>query len=170
MTSLCLENSFPRSGVMDFLLFFDTDDSKSIIESRTNPACFFSIFSACGLGLILGSCSFWTPSMHLLSNILASLLLLLSGANYSLSVMPSWLRPIADYFPLTRGVQLTKAILNDGDYSMMTRLLTEEFLLGCVYFIVGILAIRLAEYLARVKGTMELSYKLIVTTNDGQAA
>lgn len=116
-----------------------------------------SIFSACGLGLILGSCSFWTPSMHLLSNILASLLLLLSGANYSLSVMPSWLRPIADYFPLTRGVTLTKAILNDGDYSMMTRLLAEEFLLGCVYFIVGILAIRLAEYLARVKGTMELS-------------
>lgn len=116
-----------------------------------------SIFSACGLGLILGSCSFWTPSMHLLSNILASLLLLLSGANYSLSVMPNWLRPIADYFPLTRGVTLTKAILNDGDYSMMTELLAQEFVLGCIYFIIGIIAIRFAEYLARVKGTMELS-------------
>lgn len=116
-----------------------------------------SIFSACGLGLILGSCSFWTPSMHLLSNILASSLLLLSGANYSLSVMPSWLSDLAKFFPLTRGVELTKAIVNEGDTSHFLRLMSEEFLLGCIYFAISIVAIRYAEYLARVKGTMEMS-------------
>jgi len=116
-----------------------------------------SIFSACGLGLILGACSFWTPSMHLLSNILASALLLLSGANYSLSVMPSWLSDFAKFFPLTRGVELTKAIVNEGDATQFVRLMSEEFILGCIYFAISIVAIRYAEYLARVKGTMEMS-------------
>lgn len=116
-----------------------------------------SIFSACALGLILGSCSFWTPSMHLLSNLLASTLLLLSGANYSVQVMPDWMSNVAYFFPLTRGVELTKAIVNEGDTSMLLPLLTEEFLLGCVFFAISIISIRYAEHLARTKGSMELS-------------
>lgn len=118
---------------------------------------FVSIFSACCLGLILASCSFWTPSMHLLSNLLGSALLLLSGANYSLAVMPSWLSELAKFFPLTRGVELTKALVRDGHAPQFVKLMTEEFLLGCVYFGISLIAIRYAEYLARVKGTMELS-------------
>lgn len=116
-----------------------------------------SIFAACGLGLILASCSLWTPSMHLLANLLASTLLLLSGANYSLQVMPDWLRFIAQALPLTRGVELTKAIVGGGDLSQFAILLTEEFLLGCVFFMIGIVAMRYAEMIARRKGTMELS-------------
>ncbi|MCH7321332.1 ABC transporter permease [Solibacillus sp. MA9] len=118
---------------------------------------FVSIFSACCLGLILASCSFWTPSMHLLSNLLGSVLLLLSGANYSLSVMPSWLSELAKYFPLTRGVELTKALVTEGHAPQFFQLMTQELLLGCLYFIISLVAIRYAEYLARVKGTMELS-------------
>lgn len=118
---------------------------------------FVSIFSACCLGLILASCSFWTPSMHLLSNLLGSALLLLSGANYSSAVMPSWLSELAKFFPLTRGVELTKALVMDGYAPQFAKLMTEEFLLGCVYFAISLIAIRYAEYLARVKGTMELS-------------
>ncbi|MGN7476418.1 ABC transporter permease [Solibacillus silvestris] len=116
-----------------------------------------SIFSACCLGLILASCSFWTPSMHLLSNILGSALLLLSGANYSLSVMPSWLSEMAKFFPLTRGVELTKSLVTEGRAPQFLQHMTEEFLLGCIYFAISLIAIRYAEYLARVKGTMELS-------------
>lgn len=71
--------------------------------------------------------------------------------------MPSWLSDLAKFFPLTRGVQLTKAIVNEGDMSQFVRLLSEEFLLGCLFFTISIVAIRFAEYLARVKGTMELS-------------
>ena len=116
-----------------------------------------SIFSACGLGLIVGCLCLWTPSMHLLSNLIASILLLLSGANYPHSIMPAWLRQFSEFIPLTRGVQLTKAILNEGNYSQVLPLLGEELLLGCCFFGISLLFIKFAEYLSRVKGTMDLN-------------
>jgi ABC-2 type transport system permease protein len=116
-----------------------------------------SIFSACGLGLIIASFSLWTSSMHLVSNLIASLLLLLSGANYALSAMPGWMAGAAEAFPLTRGVHLTKAIVNKGDISTFIPLLAEEFLLGVLLFALGLFSIKLAEHLARKKGSIELS-------------
>ncbi|MFD1737182.1 ABC transporter permease [Bacillus salitolerans] len=115
-----------------------------------------SIFSACGLGLIVGSFCLWSPSMHLWSNLLASLLLLVSGANYPLSSMPDWLQLLGQFTPLTRGVQLTKDILNEGHYSNVLPLLGEELLLGCVFFAISISLLKIAEYQSRSKGTMEL--------------
>ena len=115
-----------------------------------------SIFAACSLGLILGSASLWTPSMHMLSNFLSSLLLLLSGASYSLSILPSYLQSLAHAFPLMRGVELTKQLLNDNNTLELLPLLGQEFLLGCMYLVVGIIVIRFAERLARKAGTLEL--------------
>lgn len=115
-----------------------------------------SIFSASGLGLIVGSFCLWSPSMHLWSNLLASLLLLVSGANYPVSRMPEWLQLLGQFIPLTRGVQLTKDVLNDGNYTNVSVLLGEEFLLGCVFFVISISLIKFAEYQSRSRGTMEL--------------
>jgi ABC-2 type transport system permease protein len=115
-----------------------------------------SIFSACGLGLIVGSFCLWSPSMHLWSNLLASLLLLLSGANYPMSRMPEWLQILGQFTPLTRGVQLTKDILNEGNYANVLPLLGEELLLGCVFFAISFSLLKFAENQSRSKGTMEL--------------
>ncbi|CAM3811373.1 ABC transporter permease [Mesobacillus thioparans] len=115
-----------------------------------------SIFSAGGLGLIVGSFCLCSPSMHLWSNLLASLLLLVSGANYSVSRMPEWLQLLGQFIPLTRGVQLTKDVLNDGNYTNVYPLLGEEFLLGSVFFVISISLIKYAEYQSRTRGTMEL--------------
>lgn len=114
-----------------------------------------SIFSATALGLILGTFCLWSPSMHLWSNLLASLLLLLSGANYPYSRMPEWLQLLGQFTPLTRGVQLTKNILNDGNYSNVIPLLGQEILLGIVFFVISFLLLKFAEYQSRSKGTME---------------
>ncbi|WP_456276650.1 ABC transporter permease [Bacillus sp. AK128] len=115
-----------------------------------------SIFSACGLGLIVGSFCLWSPSMHLWSNLLASLLLLMSGASYPYTRLPEWLQNIGQFIPLTRGVQLTKEILNEGTYSNIFPLLSEELLLGCGFFTISLFLLKYAEYLSRSKGTMEL--------------
>ena len=115
-----------------------------------------SVFAACSLGLILGSASLWTPSMHMLSNFLSSLLLLLSGASYSFSILPSYLQSLAQAFPLMRGVELTKQLLNENNTSQLFPLLSQEFLLGCLYLIIGFIVIRFAERLARKAGTLEL--------------
>jgi ABC-2 type transport system permease protein len=115
-----------------------------------------SIFAACGLGLVIASFCLWSPSMHLWSNLLANLLLLLSSANYPRYVMPEWMTQISNLFPLTRGVEATKQLINVGDSSGVFILMGEEFLLGTLFFVIGILLIRYAEFLARVRGTLEL--------------
>lgn len=115
-----------------------------------------SIFSACGLGLIIGCFCLWTPSMHLIANLLASTLLLLSGANYPQSIMPAWLISLSDFVPLTRGVELTKQIINEGIYSTIVPQISAELLLGICFFFISLLFIKYAEYLSQVKGTMEL--------------
>lgn len=116
-----------------------------------------SILSACGLGLIVGCLCLWTPSMHLISNLLASSLLLFSGANYPQAHMPEWFGVLGQFLPLTRGVQLTKDIMNDGYYENVIPFMGQELLLGGCYFLISLLFIKYAEYLARVKGTMDLS-------------
>ncbi len=117
---------------------------------------FCSIFSACGLGLIVGSFCLWSSSMHLWSNLLASLLLIISGANYPHARLPEWLQFIGQFTPLTRGVVLTKEILNEGNYSNVLPLLGEELLLGCFFFAISLFLLKYAEFLSRSQGTMEL--------------
>lgn len=115
-----------------------------------------SIFAASGLGLLLGSCSLWSPSIHMWSNLVADALLLFSGANYSRTVMPDWMFQVSNYLPLTRGVELTKEIMKTGFHSDMWPVIGQEVLLGSAYFLIGIIFIRYAEYVARRKGTMDL--------------
>jgi ABC-2 type transport system permease protein len=115
-----------------------------------------SIFSACGLGLIVGSFCLWSPSMHLWSNLLASILLVFSGANYPKEVLPEWVGYSSQFIPLTRGVVLTKDIFNEGSFTRVFDLLGQEFLLGCCFFAISILMIKHAENLSRIKGTLDL--------------
>lgn len=119
---------------------------------------FVSIFAACGLGFIVGSFCLWSPTMHLWSNLLASALLLLSGANYPRAQLPSWMYEISNFFPLTRGVEVTKGIMSPTRGMPVDQwvLLGQEVVLGVVFYIIGFFLIRYAEHLARVKGTMEL--------------
>lgn len=116
-----------------------------------------SIFAACGLGLVLASFTLWSVSMHLWSNLLANLLLLFSGANYPRTYMPDWMYSISNLFPLTRGVEATKLIVSGGiTFEHIRTLMLQEFLLGIVFYLIGILLFYYAELLARKKGSMEL--------------
>lgn len=117
-----------------------------------------SISAACGLGFVISSFALWSPSMHIWSNLLASVLLLFSGASFPRSHMPDWMYRLSEFFPLTRGVEATKLLIRTGDKEFTTILtrMAEEGLLGCGFFLLGILLFYYAEYLARVKGTMEM--------------
>jgi len=117
-----------------------------------------SIFAACGLGFIVSSFALWSPSMHIWVNLLASILLLFSGASYSRSLMPDWMHRVSEVLPLTRGVEATKLLINEGGNKLTFILsrMTEEFLLGCGFYLLGMLLFFYAEYLARVKGSMEM--------------
>lgn len=117
-----------------------------------------SIFAACGLGFVVSSFALWSPSMHIWVNLLAGVLLLFSGASYSRSLMPDWMHTLSEFFPLTRGVEATKALISVSESEFTTILIrmAEEFLLGCSFYLLGMLLFYYAEYLARVKGTMEM--------------
>lgn len=117
---------------------------------------FTSIFSACGIGFVFSCFGLWSPSMHLWSNILANLLLLASGANYGTGVLPVWLRDLGLLLPLTRGISVTKQIMNTGSLAHLWRLMGQEFLLGTIYFTLGIILITYAERGARRRGTLDL--------------
>ncbi|SET06061.1 ABC transporter permease [Paenibacillus sp. NFR01] len=117
-----------------------------------------SIFAACGLGFVISSFALWSPSMHIWTNLLATLLLLFSGANYSRTHMPGWVRGLSEVFPLTRGVEATKALIRAGssDFASISVRMAEEFLLGLGFYLLGLLLFYYAEHLARVKGSMEM--------------
>ncbi|WNS45983.1 ABC transporter permease [Paenibacillus sp. MMS20-IR301] len=117
-----------------------------------------SIFAACGLGFVISSFALWSPSMHIWANLLASLLLLLSGASYPRSHMPGWMYRLSEFFPLTRGVEATKALVaTEGDrFTSLLARIAGECLLGTGFFLLGLLLFYFAEYLARVKGSLDM--------------
>lgn len=122
-------------GIILFQLSFSTEQLLLLLY-----VWIISIFSACGLGLILASFTLWTPSVNLWANALASLLLLFCGANYSRSIMPDWMKLISEFFPLTRGVEATKLIV--GERAMLSpihELMLQEIMLGVLFYVIAII-------------------------------
>lgn len=129
--------------------------------SQTNPLALIltilvTSFSTSGLGLMLGSLSLITVNVMFVNNLMYFLLLIFSGSNVNLALLPAWVQTVSKWLPLTRGIAAARALIDGAPYAQIAPLLTQELLIGIAYILVGYVLFRWFERQARRRGTLEM--------------
>ncbi len=112
--------------------------------------------STSGLGLLMGCLSLITRNIMFVNNTVYFLLLVLSGANIPLDVLPGTLRSFSYALPLTRGIQASRVLIDGGTLSQVNGYLFGELAIGLVYAIAGYLLFRWFEAQAKRLGSLEV--------------
>jgi ABC-2 type transport system permease protein len=128
--------------------------------SQTNPwltaLCVLTIsFTACGFGFILGSLSLRTREAWTVTTVLYLALLIFSGVNFPVEVLPKALQWVSQSIPLTRGIAAARGAMAGADWASIQALLAGELLVGMIYIGVGYLLFSWFEKLSLVDGQIE---------------
>lgn len=128
--------------------------------SQTNlPALALTIIvttlSTCGLGLLMGCLSLLTANVMFVNNTVYFLLLIFSGANVDLNILPNWMQAISNVLPLTRGIASARALIDGAALTDILPLLAQELGIGLVYGLSGYFLFKWVEISAKRRGTLE---------------
>src|SRR3990172_3514031 len=89
--------------------------------------------STCGLGLLMGCLSLLTANVMFVNNTVYFLLLIFSGANVDLNILPVWMQAISQVLPLTRGIASARALIAGASMQEVLPLLAQELGIGLIY-------------------------------------
>lgn len=113
-------------------------------------------FSAMAFGLIISCFGLLTRDVNMVLNIASMAMLGLTGANFPLDYMPSWLLPISRAMPLTRSIEASRALYSGVPFSHISGMLLGEIGLGVVLMIIGTFLFGAMARIAIKQGVLEL--------------
>jgi ABC-2 type transport system permease protein len=116
---------------------------------------FITTLSTCGLGLLMGCLSLLTANVMFVNNTVYFLLLIFSGANVDLNILPSWMQAISQVLPLTRGIASARALISGASMQEVLPLLAQELGIGLAYGLLGYFLFQWVEVSAKRRGTLE---------------
>lgn len=111
--------------------------------------------STSGLGLLMGSLSLITRNIMFVNNTVYFLLLVFSGANIPLALLPPAMHTFAQALPLTRGIAAAREIVTGAGVNQVSGYLAGELVVGLVYATLGYFLFRWFESQAKRRGTLE---------------
>lgn len=114
-----------------------------------------TVVSTSGLGLLMGCLSLITQNVMFVNNTVYFVLLIFSGANVPLAVLPDWMRAISQVLPLTRGIAAARELVAGAALNEVAPLLLGELGVGLVYGLAGYFMFRWFEMQAKRRGTLE---------------
>jgi len=103
----------------------------------------------------MGCLSLITLNVMFVNNTVYFALLLFSGANIPVQILPEPLRAISFVLPLTRGIAAARMLITGATFREVAPLLTGEFIVGSVYVALGFILFRWFEIQAKRRGSLE---------------
>jgi ABC-2 type transport system permease protein len=113
--------------------------------------------SCVGLGLFTAALGLRWRETGVFGNVLLYVLLLFAGVNIPLDRLPGWLSTLAQGLPVTHGARAARELVGGASLGHVLPLLGAEALVGVVYLLVGLTAIRLFETEARRGARLEVA-------------
>jgi ABC-2 type transport system permease protein len=101
--------------------------------------------TSCGFGLIFGSLSLRTRDAWTITSVIYMALLVFSGANFPVEILPTSLRWISYGIPLTRGIAAARAAISGADWAFIQPMLIGELVVGIIYIGFGYLLFTLVS-------------------------
>jgi ABC-2 type transport system permease protein len=112
-------------------------------------------FSCAGLGVFVAGISLRVRESAVLSNIGYGVLLIFSGANIPLQLLPSWMATVGGWLPMTHGIAAARDVAAGSGFSAIGGLLLQEAGLGILYILAGVLLLAYFENEARRLSTLD---------------
>lgn len=106
-----------------------------------------------GFGLLISSIGLYMRTSMIVANVFLFLGMLVSGVNFPVSVLPTWLQAVSYSIPLTYGVQAVRESIVSSSGVGIT--LLHEAIVGLIILISGYLIMLLFERMARKYGKFE---------------
>lgn len=122
--------------------------------ARIAPLILAATISCSGLGLLLGALGLRLRDVFLLANVSFVLLLLLTGANVSRSVLPGWMQAAGDVLPLTHAIAGTRLAVDGGGSGVLPSLAAETGV-GILYLLAAVALLHWFERGSRLRGTLD---------------
>lgn len=119
-------------------------------------AALSATFSAAGMGLMMSAIALLTDSVHLILNIVANIILLLSGANFPVTQLPIAAQYIAMIFPLHRAIAAANMSFGSFEYSKYAKLIMGEVILGICFYLLAFVMLKIMEKVAIKKASLEM--------------
>lgn len=114
-------------------------------------------FSCTGLGLVNAGVSLRIRENAVLSNVIFGFLLIFTGANVPLDVLPAWMSTAAQGMPFTHAIAAARRLAAGAGLGDVGGLVGAELLVGVVYALIGFMLLRWLEIQGRRHATLERS-------------
>jgi ABC-2 type transport system permease protein len=118
---------------------------------------FVCAVSCTGLGLVNGAIGLRVRESSVSSNIVFGILLVVCGVNVPRSELPGWLSTIGSGLPLTHGIEAARKLADGAGLGRAQGLVLTELAIGVAWAAIGCLMLRLFEFEARRRATLESS-------------
>jgi ABC-2 type transport system permease protein len=129
------------------------------VEASTLPglalATLAASFGCTALGLCLGALGLRGRNVSVFADVIAACMLVVSGANVPLHLLPGWVQTISSGIPLTHGIEAAREIADGSSISGVAGLLAKEAGIGVAYLALGLAMLRFFEYEGRRTASLE---------------
>jgi ABC-2 type transport system permease protein len=111
---------------------------------------------ACGFfGLTLGALGLRFRDVWVVSNVSATLLLLLTGVNVPSGNLPQWMVNVGQVLPITHAAQAARVIAAGRGFGAAAPALGQELLVGAGYAVLAAILLRIFEAESRRRASLE---------------
>ena len=131
-----------------------------IPRSALLPMALVTAASACsctGLGLVMAGLGLIVRESAVFLNIVFGFLLVFTGANVPLDVLPGWMSAISQALPFTHGIEAARRLADGDTLGDVSGLVAAELGLGVVYATIGFTVLLLLERQSRRQATLDRS-------------
>jgi ABC-2 type transport system permease protein len=113
------------------------------------------VVSCTAFGMFLGSIGLRARDVYFIGNLASYLLLLFTGANVPLDVMPRWMQIVANGLPLTHAIEAARQVAGGDSFGSVAGLTGEELLVGACYAVAAYALFRVFEAESRRRASLE---------------
>jgi ABC-2 type transport system permease protein len=112
-------------------------------------------FSCTGLGLLAAAIGLRVRETATLSNIVLGVLLVFTGVNVAVNVLPQWMQSVSSVLPMTHGIEAARELAGGRSLSDVAPLVRDEILIGLVFAAIGFALLLWFERQSRHHATLE---------------
>jgi ABC-2 type transport system permease protein len=113
--------------------------------------------SCTGFGLIFAGIGLRVRETSVMNNILFGFLLVFTGANVRLDLLPGWMQAVGESMPLTHAIEAGRRLADGATLGDVSGLLAWEGGLGIVYLVAGYAFLLVMETQSRKRATLEIA-------------
>ncbi|WP_045743422.1 ABC transporter permease [Actinoplanes rectilineatus] len=106
-------------------------------------------------GLTLGAVGLRFRDVWVVSNVAASLLLLLTGVNVPRSGLPPWMATVGEFLPITHAAEAARTLAAGRGFGAAAPALGAELLVGTGYALLAVLLLKIFEAESRRRASLE---------------